>query len=393
MNKIIIALLATLVTYTNLQAQGFLKKLKDQAGEVASAVSDVANLTKLHVNKESALGTPTNVEKKSAEDDYKSTDLDKISAKKDEWNLGGIYYCTEILYAASSTGQGSRGMRKFLLEFEGIGTGVKMQISNRYSYNKPGNTMVDPFTATMDDLTNACVENYKIQQQFYVHDFQTKWNYVTNEYRKELGTDQFAIKEKPVYSMFSSLTFYVIKPGLIIAMSDPYYDRTTEDKTAILKYATPVVLYKKEMEAEATALTRDNIVKLLANQNKKYEEARTKEVKRRADEMAKWEAENPNWREELRAKNNGSSSSSANTSKKSGTEKSETKQIKFEIQNKSGDQIFLKYDGDINGSSFIGAGSIISYKAKAGAKIMNKKTGAVYVVVSASTDGERIIVQ
>jgi hypothetical protein len=252
--------------------------------------------------------------------------------------------------------------------------------------------MVDPFTANMDDLTNACVENYKITPQFYVYDFQTKWNYVTNEYRKEDATGQFATKETPVFSMFSSLTFYVIKPGLIIAMSDPYYDRTAEEKAAILKYATPIVLYKKEMEAEATALTREKMVKLLADISKKYEEAKAKELKRRADEMAKWEAENPNWREELRAKNNGSSSNSISSSKKTNTKDAGAKEIKFQIQNKSSDQIFLKYDGDINGSSFIGAGSIISYKAKPGAKIMNKKTGAVYVVVSTSTEGERIII-
>lgn len=60
-------------------------------------------------------------------------------------------------------------------------------------------------------------------------------------------------------------------------------------------------------------------------------------------------------------------------------------EIQIEVQNTSKSQIFVKYEGSIRGSSFLGAGTVTRYKAKPGDKILDKKTGAVLVSVTAST--------
>ncbi len=60
-------------------------------------------------------------------------------------------------------------------------------------------------------------------------------------------------------------------------------------------------------------------------------------------------------------------------------------EIQVEIQNTSKSQIFIKYEGSIRGSSFLGAGTVTRYKVKPGDKILDKKTGAVLVHITAST--------
>jgi hypothetical protein len=64
--------------------------------------------------------------------------------------------------------------------------------------------------------------------------------------------------------------------------------------------------------------------------------------------------------------------------------------IRIEVQNTTKEQVFVKYEGSVKGSSFLGAGTVTSYKVQPGDKILNKKTGAVLVAVPAGTkDGQR----
>lgn len=67
------------------------------------------------------------------------------------------------------------------------------------------------------------------------------------------------------------------------------------------------------------------------------------------------------------------------------SEKVAQAEIQIEVQNTSKSQIFVKYEGSVRGSSFLGAGTVTRYKVKPGDKILDKKTGAVLVSVTSST--------
>lgn len=86
---------------------------------------------------------------------------------------------------------------------------------------------------------------------------------------------------------------------------------------------------------------------------------------------------------EPKEESNTTSTKSSSSSKSS--KKDEVKEIKVELQNTSKEAIFLKYDGGVNGSTTIGAGMVTSFRCKLGAKISNKRTGIVYLVVDEST--------
>jgi hypothetical protein len=85
------------------------------------------------------------------------------------------------------------------------------------------------------------------------------------------------------------------------------------------------------------------------------------------------------------SKPSAATTSATETTKSKKETKEDVTEITIEVQNTSKEQIFVKYDGGINGSSFLGAGTVTRYKAKPGAKILNKKTGAVLVEVTAAT--------
>ena len=83
--------------------------------------------------------------------------------------------------------------------------------------------------------------------------------------------------------------------------------------------------------------------------------------------------------------NNSKPSATTTTTKTVKEAKEKSSDIQIEVQNTSKEQVFVKYEGTVKGSSFLGAGTVTRYKVQAGDKILNKKTGAVLVAVTAST--------
>ena len=87
----------------------------------------------------------------------------------------------------------------------------------------------------------------------------------------------------------------------------------------------------------------------------------------------------------LNNEKNSISNNSSSSNLKTDVTKVAQEEITIEVQNTSKSQIFVKYEGSIKGSSFLGAGTVTRYKAKPGDKILDKKSGAVLVSVTAST--------
>ena len=85
-----------------------------------------------------------------------------------------------------------------------------------------------------------------------------------------------------------------------------------------------------------------------------------------------------------------SSGSSTSSSSKKKTEKTTSDEIRIDVQNTTGEQVFVTYEGSVRGSSYLNPGTVTGYKVKPGDQIINKKTKAVLVSVTSSTkSGQR----
>jgi hypothetical protein len=250
---------ALVMPTVNLQAQGFLKKLK----ESASQLSDQVAAGNYDPNKGLKVSDKWYAEQKA---DAAKTDLDS-KVKKDEWGFSGVYYCKDLMMTSSERGKVSNAVGKVLLTYDFGKNGTMLTIQSSYHL----------------DAANGLV-TYKVDRSGYKFEL---------EHRNALGlkmmyhSGSVGIDERNVFYIaanhpfvnnegkvvqnkeitlkpIGSVTAVLIEPGIVLLtdggalMYVPKGGRDADD-VAKEKLQPIVCLYTKEKEAKAMKMTQEEM--------------------------------------------------------------------------------------------------------------------------------------
>ena len=253
------------------QAQGLLGRLKDKISNSAGeSNSGKPNL----VPKESIL--------KAGKEDMESKVLDALPFDKvDPLGLNGLYYLTQPIYSlvrGDVYEKEFKTIQKLHINYFEEGKNINYVANSRFSLDEEKDPYFEPLKFYSEVLSN------KINKQagmLKISPYPSTYNYSyvgarvgggVSEKSGKYICDLAPVAEKQ--KIKSNMGFYVYEPGIVVMMDDKYYSLVYMAKEPCFeefkKTYTPIILYKKEYEARALAITKEEIHKRLTEWNVKY---------------------------------------------------------------------------------------------------------------------------
>lgn len=240
------------------QKKGFMSKLKDKVNEVSEQAKQqeaVAHLAPLPNEKE-------------LKKDIESQELESKTINKDSRGLSGIYYSKDPLRVGFKGLKKFNFAQKFLINYiENADQKNIIEVSTRYNYDKSIELKPLAYTVASNSpkgfpveaglknghlYLDAIKDRSQGAEGYYHFLGRTSYNYRFNKSRAPEGETSW---------IFMGHEVIELEPGILVfGLLEEIFDANTPEKYEDLKkYASFFLMYKKEKEEVAKALTNEQV--------------------------------------------------------------------------------------------------------------------------------------
>jgi hypothetical protein len=348
---------------SQINAQGFLQKLKEKAESVAGGSGTGAKPSKALYEKQ--------------KEDASKNVLEAKGITKDPYGLAGIYYTRELFVCGKEEGKPDKAIGKFLVSFEKEANAVKVKLTPSYGIEENVPSLIigrNDFPADLVLKISSAIKQPRFDATIGNSAF-----YGFYAKQKVVKDGEYVKESKETLKDASNLHLVLIEPGLILITpgSGLYYipkgGRDASDVKSE-KMDPVMVLYAKNKESKALSLTDEQLYDMLITHQKAYQQRDDLKIDGQKEAYKAIDEANASLF-------NGSRNSSSSSSKSSS---SSDKTFKVELQNLTGEDVYYTVNGMSNTLKRIGNKMIEGIHVKVGASIVTK-SGRVIATITEST--------